>query len=58
MGWTEASGPHVIISADTVVEHGGRILEKPADEEEAVKVRCCRSTAVLSKSHLQDSLGA
>lgn len=31
-------GPAVILGADTVVAHGGRILGKPKDEEDAVKM--------------------
>lgn len=34
----EVEGPAVILGADTVVAHGGRILGKPKDEEDAVKM--------------------
>ncbi len=32
------SGPAIILGADTVVSHGGRILGKPKDEEDAVNM--------------------
>jgi len=36
--WGAAGPPDLLIGSDTVVEHGGRILEKPADAEEAARV--------------------
>jgi len=34
----EGEEPHVVISADTVVELDGHILEKPADRDEAIRM--------------------
>ena len=34
----EISGAHFVISADTVVYHDGKILEKPKNEEEAIQM--------------------
>ena len=34
----QVQGPAIILGADTVVAHGGRILGKPKDKEDAVKM--------------------
>lgn len=44
--WDAGATPDLIIAADTVVEHNGVILEKPADEEDAFRVSCEGPTEV------------